>query len=211
MVYQGERPMAKDNKLIGQFFLDGIMPARRGTPQITVKFEVSADGILSVSATDKATGKEQHITVQNQSLSDDEINRIKKEAEAHAEDDKKRKEEVEELNSLETYAYTLKGAIEEDTIKSKITDAERDDITKGVQEVVDAVNKKDIAAAKSAKQSLEAKWTQIATKIYSANQGQPQPDVNVNESTTQSTNTTNTTDSSSDKDVEDVAFEEVKD
>jgi molecular chaperone DnaK len=170
---------------------------------------VSADGILSVSATDKATGKEQHITVQNQSLSDEEIDRIKKEAEAHAEDDKKRKEEVEELNSLETYAYTLKGGIEEEAVKSKTTDAERDEITKGVQEVVDAVNKKDVNAAKSAKQSLEAKWTQIATKIYSANQGQPQPDVNVNESTSQSSNTT--TDSSSDKDVEDVAFEEVKD
>ena len=101
-VLQGERPMAKDNKMVGMFNLDGIAPARRGIPQIEVTFDIDANGIVSVSAVDKATGKEQHITIENSnSLSKDEVERIKREAEEHAAEDAKTKERLENANKAE--------------------------------------------------------------------------------------------------------------
>ncbi len=112
-VLQGERPLAKDNKQIGLFNLDGIAPARRGIPQIAVKFDIDANGILSVSAVDKATGKEQHITIENKhTLSQDEIDRIKREAEEHAAEDAKTKERLDKQNKVDSTIYQIEQTLE---------------------------------------------------------------------------------------------------
>ena len=113
-VLQGERPLAKDNKQIGLFNLDGIAPARRGIPQISVKFDIDANGILSVSAVDKATGKEQHITIENKhTLSQDEIDRIKREAEEHAAEDAKTKEHLDKQNKVDSTIYQVEKTLED--------------------------------------------------------------------------------------------------
>ena len=113
-VLQGERPLAKDNKQIGLFNLDGIAPARRGIPQIAVKFDIDANGILSVSAVDKATGKEQHITIENKhTLSQDEIDRIKREAEEHAAEDAKTKEHLDKQNKVDSTIYQVEKTLED--------------------------------------------------------------------------------------------------
>ena len=113
-VLQGERPLAKDNKQIGLFNLDGIAPARRGIPQIAVKFDIDANGILSVSAVDKSTGKEQHITIENKhTLSQDEIDRIKREAEEHAAEDAKTKEHLDKQNKVDSTIYQVEKTLED--------------------------------------------------------------------------------------------------
>ena len=113
-VLKGERPLAKDNKQIGLFNLDGIAPARRGIPQIAVKFDIDANGILSVSAVDKATGKEQHITIENKhTLSQDEIDRIKREAEEHAAEDAKTKEHLDKQNKVDSTIYQVEKTLED--------------------------------------------------------------------------------------------------
>ncbi|MBL4715579.1 MAG: molecular chaperone DnaK, partial [Bacteroidia bacterium] len=113
-VYQGERPMAADNRSIGRFHLDGIPPSQRGIPQIEVAFDVDANGIMHVSAKDKATGKEQSIRIEASSgLTDEDIERMKKEAEQHAEDDKKKKEEIDKLNSADSMIFTTEKQLKE--------------------------------------------------------------------------------------------------
>lgn len=120
-VLQGERPMAKDNKMVGMFNLDGIAPARRGIPQIEVTFDIDANGIVSVSAVDKATGKEQHITIENSnSLSKDEVERIKREAEEHAAEDAKTKERLENANKAEGIILQTEKLIEDFKDKNDI-------------------------------------------------------------------------------------------
>ncbi|MFH1611203.1 MAG: molecular chaperone DnaK, partial [Patescibacteria group bacterium] len=133
-VHQGEREMAADNKVLGKFILDGIPPAPRGIPQIEVKFDIDANGILNVSAKDKGTGKEQKITIQASSgLSDEEVEKMKQDAEVHAQDDKKKKESVEVKNIADTMVYTAEKMIADG--KDKISE---DDIKK-VQEKADAL------------------------------------------------------------------------
>ena len=120
-VLQGERPLAKDNKQIGLFNLDGIAPARRGVPQIAVKFDIDANGILSVSAVDKATGKEQHITIENKhTLTQEEINRIKREAEEHAAEDAKTKERLDKENKIDSTIYQVEKTLDDFKDKSDI-------------------------------------------------------------------------------------------
>lgn len=120
-VLQGERPMAKDNKMVGMFNLDGIAPARRGVPQIEVTFDIDANGIVSVSAVDKATGKEQHITIENSnSLSKEEVERIKREAEEHAAEDAKTKERLENVNKAESIILQSEKMIEDFKDKNDI-------------------------------------------------------------------------------------------
>ena len=120
-VLQGERPLAKDNKQIGLFNLDGIAPARRGVPQIAVKFDIDANGILSVSAIDKATGKEQHITIENKhTLTQEEIDRIKHEAEEHAAEDAKTKERLDKQNKIDSTIYQVEKTLEDFKDKSDI-------------------------------------------------------------------------------------------
>ena len=123
---QGERPMARDNRTLGQFHLDGIPPAPRGVPQIEVTFDIDANGILNVSAKDKATGKEQKITITGSSgLSKDEVERMVSDAEAHAAEDKKRSEQVEARNSADALVYSVEKTLSENRDKLPAADVSR--------------------------------------------------------------------------------------
>ena len=164
-VLQGERPMAKDNKQLGIFHLDGIVPARKGVPQIEVKFDIDANGILSVSATDKGTGKAQSIRIEGSSgLSDAEIDRMKKEAEANAEADKKELERVQTLNAAEATIFRTEKQIEE--YGNKITDEQKSELENGLTALKDAYEQKDIDACKSCMEILAQSWYKISEELY---------------------------------------------
>lgn len=135
VVLQGERQFCRDNKEIGRFILDGIAPAPRGIPQIEVTFDIDANGILSVSAVDKGTGKEQHIKIQNQSLSDDEIERIKQDAEKFVEEDRKKKEEFDKINKVEMEVTSIKRAMDEEQFKDKVTEEDRNKLNELFTEI----------------------------------------------------------------------------
>lgn len=169
-VLQGERPIASDNKMIGQFYLDGIMPAKSGTPQIEVTFDINADGMLSVSAKDKGTGKEQHITIDNKnSLTQEEIDRIKKDAEEHAAEDEKKASEIKEINNVQAYVYSIKNALDDEKIKGKISEEERKSINNLIDKVTEAVSKKDMDALKKSKKDLEDAVNAAVKKVYADN------------------------------------------
>ena len=164
-VLQGERPMAKDNKELGIFHLDGIVPARKGVPQIEVKFDIDANGILSVSATDKGTGKAQSIRIEGSSgLSDAEIDRMKKEAEANAEADKKELERVQTLNAAEATIFRTEKQIEE--YGDKITDEQKSELENGLTALKDAYEQKDVDACKSCMEILSQSWYKISEELY---------------------------------------------
>lgn len=164
-VLQGERPMAKDNKQLGIFHLDGIVPARKGVPQIEVKFDIDANGILSVSATDKGTGKAQSIRIEgSSSLSDAEIDRMKKEAEANAEADKKELERIQTLNAAEATIFRTEKQIEE--YGDKITDDQKSELENGLTALKDAYEQKDIDACKSCMEILSQSWYKISEELY---------------------------------------------
>ena len=164
-VLQGERPMAKDNKQLGIFHLDGIVPARKGVPQIEVKFDIDANGILSVSATDKGTGKAQSIRIEGSSgLSDAEIDRMKKEAEANAEADKKELERVQTLNDAEATIFRTEKQIEE--YGDKITDEQKSELENGLTALKDAYEQKDVDACKSCMEILAQSWYKISEELY---------------------------------------------
>ena len=164
-VLQGERSMAKDNKQLGIFHLDGIVPARKGVPQIEVKFDIDANGILSVSATDKGTGKAQSIRIEGSSgLSDAEIDRMKKEAEANAEADKKELERVQTLNTAEATIFRTEKQIEE--YGDKITDDQKSELENGLTALKDAYEQKDIDACKSCMEILAQSWYKISEELY---------------------------------------------
>lgn len=165
VVAQGNRPMTKDNKTIGTFTLDGIAPARRGIPQIEVTFDIDANGILSVSAKDKGTGKEQHITIESKSsLSESDIERMKKEAEQHAEEDKKAKERAMEMNGADSYAFSIEKAIE--GLGDKITDEQKNSITEKIKSLREAIKADNYDEVKSLKSEIESLWNPIAEEIY---------------------------------------------
>lgn len=179
-ILQGNRPMAKDNKQVGLFNLDGIAPAPRGIPQIEVEFNIDSNGILSVKATDKATGKDQHITIQAKGgLSDEDIERMKKEAEEFAEADKKAKEEADKINGAESSAFQIEKSIEE--LGDKITDEEKAEITPIIEELRTAAKDKDIEKIDAAQKKLQEKWFPIMTRIYQATQPKQNPDEPVKE------------------------------
>lgn len=164
-VLQGERPMAKDNKQLGIFHLDGIVPARKGVPQIEVKFDIDANGILSVSATDKGTGKAQSIRIEGSSgLSDAEIERMRKEAEANAEADKKELERVQTLNAAEATIFRTEKQIEE--YGDKITDEQKSELENGLTALKDAYEQKDVDACKSCMEILAQSWYKISEQLY---------------------------------------------
>lgn len=172
-IAQGERPMINDNKTLGIFNLDGIAPARRGVPQIEITIDIDANSIMKVSAVDKATGKEQHITIENNGgLSQDEIERMKADAEANAEADKKKKEELDVLNGADSFAFTIEKSIED--LKEKITEDEKKELTPLIEDVKKAVKDKDVEGAKKAQKTLELKWLPITQRIYGANGGNGQ-------------------------------------
>ncbi|MFA5586158.1 MAG: Hsp70 family protein [Saccharofermentanales bacterium] len=169
-VLQGERPMAKDNKTLGRFHLDGIPPARRGVPQIEVSLDVDANGILHVSAEDKGTGKKQSIRIEgSSSLSEDEIERMKREAKENEESDKKAKEEIDILNSADSMIFQTEKQIEEFT--DKFIDNEKEDLTKLVEELKKSHTEKDFDKIKVDTENITKKWNEISTRIY---QSQPQ-------------------------------------
>lgn len=167
VIAQGNRPMTKDNKQIGIFNLEGIAPAQRGIPQIEVTFDIDSNGILSVSAKDKGTGKEQKITIQSKgSLTDEDIERMKKEAEEHAEEDKKAKEKVEKLNSADSYAFAIEKSMNE--LSEKVTDEQKQSVSEKINALRDAVKAEDVDNVDSAFKALEDVWNPIAQSIYTS-------------------------------------------
>ncbi len=164
-VLQGERPMAADNKSLGKFILDGIPPAPRGVPQIEVTFDIDANGILKVTAADKATGRSQHITITASSgLSEDEIEQMKKDAEAHAEEDRNRKDLIEARNQGDNTAYAAEKALKE--FGDKVPGDVREDIEAKVAEVREAVKGEDVEAMKAATESLGEAIQKIGASVY---------------------------------------------
>ncbi|MFN3409750.1 MAG: molecular chaperone DnaK [Limisphaerales bacterium] len=164
-VLQGERQFARDNKTIGKFQLTDIPPAPRGVPQIEVTFDIDANGILHVSAKDLGTGKEQKITITASSgLSKEEIEKMRKDAEAHAEEDRKRKEEVETRNEADNAVYRSEKMLKEN--KDKLSGADRDKIEKAVAEVKEALKGSDTAAIKAAAEKLNEAWQAASAELY---------------------------------------------
>src|ERR1700755_2819706 len=156
-VLQGERPMAQGNRTIGRFHLDGLPPAPRGVPQVEVTFDIDANGILHVSAKDKATGKEQKIRIEASSgLTDAEIKKMKDEAEANAEADKAAKEEVEKLNSADALIFSTEKQLKE--YGDKIPADKKGAIEDGLKKLKEAYASKDLSAIDTAKTELEAAW-----------------------------------------------------
>jgi len=171
-ILQGERPMAKDNRTIGRFHLDGIPPSPRGVPQIEVMFDIDANGILNVSAKDKATGKSQNIRIEASSgLSEDEIQRMKKEAEENAENDRKFKEETEKINSADSMIFQTEKQLKE--FGDKIPAEKKEPIEKALEELKTAHKSKDLAAIDTAMAAINTAWEAASSEMYNATQGQP--------------------------------------
>lgn len=173
-VLQGERPMAADNKTLGQFRLDGIPPAPRGIPQVEVTFDIDANGIVHVSAKDKGTGKEQKVTITTSSgLNDDQINKMVKDAEAHADEDKRRREEIDTVNEADSMIYTVDKTLKDIGDKADKNQVEK--IQKAKEELQQAVNAKDLAGIKAKKEALEKVLHELSATIYNQAAGQGQP------------------------------------
>ena len=201
-VFQGERQFTKDCKLLGNFELGGILPAPRGVPQISVKFDIDANGILKVTAKDLGTGKENNITItESNSLSKEEIDRIKAEAERFKEQDAKAKAEVDKLNQAESFAYQMKNFVEDEQTKDKFTAEQKEYITKHADELIDVVKTKDLKKVEELQKSLEKYVQDISAKLYENQQPQSAP---------KQEQPTSENKSSEQPDAEDVTFEEVK-
>ncbi len=173
-VLQGERPLAKDNKSLGKFHLIGIPPAPRGVPQIEVTFDIDANGILNVSAKDRATGKEQKITITGSSgLSKEEIDRMVKEAEAHAEEDKRRAELIEARNRGDSLIYQIEKLLKEHA--DKITEADKQAIESAISQLKTAISGEDVAAINSAIENLTNVSHKLSQYLYQSQTGGAQP------------------------------------
>jgi molecular chaperone DnaK len=201
VVYQGERAMAKDNRKLGEFNLDGIPPAPRGLPQVEVTFDIDANGILQVSAKDKATGKSHNIRIEAKSgLTDEEIKRMKADADANAEADKKAKEETEKVNAADSMVFQTEKQLKE--YGEKIPAEKKSVIEGALAELKTAHGARDISGIDAAMEKLNAGWQAASQDMYNATQNadanaNPQGDANAN--------------TSADSEVTDVDFEEVKD
>jgi molecular chaperone DnaK len=168
-VLQGEREMANDNKTLGRFILDGIPPAPRGIPQIEVTFDIDANGILSVKAKDKATGKEQSIRIEaSTGLSKDEIEKMKRDAETHADEDRKKKEVIEVKNLAESLVYSTEKAMRD--AGDKITADEKKPVEEKIEALKKAKDGDDIEAIKKATEELSQAAQKIGEKLYKAAQ-----------------------------------------
>ena len=190
-VLQGERPMAKDNRTLGRFHLDGIMPAPRGIPQIEVTFDIDANGILSVTAKDKATGKENRIRIEGGSqLSKEEIEKMKQEAEANAESDKLERERVDKLNQADNMIFQTEKQIKE--FGDKLSDSNKSELESVLGELKEAHKSADVDRIDSTMGKLNETWNRISTEIYSQTSQEPtQPEGQTEE-------------------AQDVSYEEVK-
>ncbi|HPE98860.1 MAG TPA: molecular chaperone DnaK [Chitinophagales bacterium] len=168
-ILQGERSMAKDNRTIGRFVLDGIPPARRGTPQIEVTFDIDANGILHVSAKDKGTGKEQSIRIEaSTGLSDDEIKRMRDEAKANEATDKEAKEKVDKLNRADSLVFETEKQLSE--YGDKLSDGVKQPINDALHELKEAHKNQDVAAIDVAMEKLNTAWQNASQEIYAAQQ-----------------------------------------
>ena len=197
-VLQGERPMAKDNKSVGLFRLDGIMPAMRGVPQIEVSFDIDANGILTVTAKDKATNKEQHITIQSKgSLSQEEIDRIKREAEEFAESDKKEREIADTVNKGDSIVFSNEKMMKEQ--ESNLTEDEKKDLTELVESMKTAVKDRNVEEINRLETLINEKWNTISARIYQNTQSQQTTEQPQQEETNKA-----------EENIQDANFEEVK-
>ena len=210
-VLQGERPMAAQNKSIGQFNLTGIAPARRGIPQIEVTFDIDANGILKVSAKDKATGKEQAIRIEASSgLSQDEINRMKAEAEQNAENDKKERERVDKLNQADSMIFQTENQLQE--IGDKIPAEHKPAIEQALQQLKDAHKSGDITAIDNAINALNAAWQTASQQMYqgAGAQAGPQPGADQQQGPFYNQQAGPQQEAPKDDNIQDADFEEVK-
>ena len=206
-VLQGERPMASQNKSIGQFNLTGIAPARRGIPQIEVTFDIDANGILKVSAKDKATGKEQAIRIEASSgLSQDEINRMKAEAEQNAENDKKERERVDKLNQADSMIFQTENQLKE--IGDKIPAQHKPAIEQALQQLKDAHKAGDIAAIDTAIAALNTAWQTASQQMYQG--AGPQPGADQQQGPFYNQQANGQQQAPKDDNIQDADFEEVK-
>jgi molecular chaperone DnaK len=197
-VCQGEREMANDNKLLGQFNLEGISPAPRGIPQIDVAFDIDANGIVSVSATDKATGKEQKITIEaSGGLSDEEIENMIKEAETNAEEDKKIRELVDAKNQAEAIIHSAEKGIVD--AGDKITDEERGPVEEAIKELKEVIDGEDLSVLQEKTATLSQAAMKIGEKLYQEEQA-----------ASEASNGTEENKSPEDADIVDADYEEVK-
>ena len=198
-VLQGERPMSADNKTIGRFQLSDIPPAPRGVPQIEVTFDIDANGILNVSAKDKAAGKEQNIKIEASSgLSDEEIERMKKEAEANADADKQAKEQVEKINAADAMIFQTEKQLKE--YGDKLSDDKKKPIEDALEGLKKAHESKDLAAIDAAMETINTAWTAASEEMYKATQDQQAADGGAAQANPEG----------GADDVTDVDFEEVK-
>ena len=204
-VLQGERSMAKDNKTIGRFHLDGLPPAPRGVPQIEVTFDIDANGIIQVTALDKATNKSQDIRIEASSgLTEEEIEKMKKEAEANAESDKKLKEEVDTLNSADAMIFQTESQLKE--YGDKISDDKKKSIEDALETLKKAHESKDIDSIKSELEKINEAWKNASEELYKA-QAESGKATETNEDDSKKSSKKG---KGSDDDVQDVDFEEVK-
>ncbi|RZK70709.1 MAG: molecular chaperone DnaK [Pedobacter sp.] len=200
-ILQGERPMATQNRTIGRFILDGIPPAPRGVPQVEVAFDIDANGILHVSAKDKATGKEQKIRIEASSgLTDEEIKRMKEEAEQNADADKAAKEEAEKINSADALIFSTEKQLKE--FGDKISADKKAPIEDGLKKLKDAHASRNFADIDAAQEELQTAWNAASEDMYKGQEGAAQPDGGAPQGDSQSNAGDNVTD---------VDFEEVKD
>jgi molecular chaperone DnaK len=205
-VLQGERPMATDNKTIGRFHLDGIPPSRRGTPQIEVTFDIDANGIIKVSATDKATNKTQDIRIEASSgLTEDEIKKMKADAEANAESDKIAKEKADKLNEADAMIFQTESQLTE--FGDKLSADKKKPIEDALEELKKAFETKEVAVIQPALDKINEAWKVASEEMYKA-QAEPQGGTSSGDGAEASSNGNETDKESSD--VEDVDFEEVK-
>ena len=180
--------MAKDNRSIGKFNLDGLPPARRGVPQIEVTFDIDANGIINVSAVDKATNKQQTIRIESSSsLSKEEIERMKREAEMNAETDKQAKEDADTLNSADSLMFQVEKSLTD--LEGKISETEKTEINSTIEKLKQAYSKKDISEVKILTEEVNTKFQTISQNLY---------------------NSSSSNDEVTDQDFENVDFEEVK-
>ncbi len=201
-VLQGERPMAKDNRTIGRFHLDGIPPAPRGVPQIEVIFDIDANGILHVAAKDKGTGKEQKIRIEASSgLTDAEIQKMKQEAQANAENDKREKEKVEKINQADSLIFQTEKQMKE--FGDKLSDGNKTAINGALEQLKAAHTSKDLTAIDGAMTALNAAWQAASQEMYAASGSAGQPGAGDAGNASQGGNTGG-------GDAQDVEYEEVK-
>jgi len=177
-VFEGERAMTKDNNLLGKFELSGIPPAPRGVPQIEVTFDIDANGILNVTALEKSTNKENKITITNDKgrLSKEDIERMVNEAEKYRSEDEKQKETISSKNGLESYCFNMKSTMDEENIKSKVSESDRNTILEKCNETIKWLDANQLAEKEEyehRQKELEAVCNPIITKLYGAGGAPP--------------------------------------